>query len=138
MQRERFTMIFAPETYTKPITYQLVKEFDLKINILRAEITPGEEGHLLMEIEGDEGNMQKALRWLASEQIKVFAADKHVSIDKDACVHCGACCAVCFSGAIVMNRSTWQTEFTPDKCILCGLCINACPRKIIRIGFGDQ
>lgn len=137
VKKERFTMIFSPETYTKPITYQLVKDFDLKINILRAEITPGEEGHLLMEMEGEEENMRQALAFLESEHIRVFAADKHVSIDKESCVHCGACSAVCFSGAIVMNRTTWKTEFTPDKCILCGLCIDACPLKIIRIGFGD-
>lgn len=138
MQRERFTMIFSPETYTKPITYQLVKDFDLKINILRAEITPGEEGHLLMEIEGEEENLQKALEFLEAEHIKVIAAHKHVYIDKDACVHCGACTAVCFSGSIVMNRDTWQTEFAPEKCILCGLCIDACPIKVIRIGYGGE
>lgn len=138
MPRERFTMIFPAETYTKPITYLLVKDFDLKINILRAEITPGEIGHLLMEIEGEEENLQKALSYLAAEHIKVSAADKHVSINKEVCVHCGACTAVCFSGAIVMNRTSWQAEFSPDKCILCGLCIPACPLKIIHIGFNGD
>lgn len=136
MQRERFTMIFPPETYTKPITYLLVKDYDLKINILRAEITPGEEGHLLMELEGKEENLRKALQYLESEHIQLIAANKHVSIEKNACVHCGACTAVCFSGAIIMNRNTWQMEFSPDKCILCGLCIDACPVRAVHIGYG--
>lgn len=138
MKRERFTLIFSPESYSKPITYYLVKNFDLRINILRAEVTPGEEGHLLMELEGEDENILQALQFLQDEQIKAIPANKQIAVNKDDCIHCGACTAVCFSGAIVMNRETWQTEFHPEDCIVCGLCINACPLRIISIGFGSD
>ncbi len=136
MVTERFTLIFAPESYAKPITYHLVKDFDLKINILRAEITPGEEGHLLAEVAGEEDNLRRALDFLAAEKIGVVAANKQVTVRQEECVHCGACTAVCFSGALAMNGADWKLEFRPEKCIVCGLCIDACPLKIISVGFG--
>jgi len=138
VKKERFTLIFSPESYSKPITYHLVKLFDLRINILRAEVTPGEEGHLLMELEGEDENILQALQFLRDEQIKAIPANKQIAVDKNACIHCGACTAVCFSGAMVMNRDTWQTQFTPEACIVCGLCIQACPLRIISISFGSD
>lgn len=138
MAKDRFTLTFSADTYAKPITYHLVKDFDLKINILRAEITPGEEGHLLIEVEGEEDNLTKALDFLAAEKISVIATNKQVTLNKDECVHCGACTAVCFSGAMTIDRNDWQVHFNADKCIVCGLCIEACPLRIIKIGFGGQ
>ena len=136
MVKERFTFVFSPDTYAKPVTYHLVKDYDLRINILRAEITPGEEGHLLAEIEGEEDNLRRALEFLAAESIEVIPTNKQVTVRQEECVHCGACTAVCFSGAMAMNREEWKMEFRPEKCIVCGLCIEACPLRIISVGFG--
>lgn len=135
MKSERITLIFSPESYDMPITYHLVKDFDLRINILRAEITPGEEGHLLLDVQGSEENLENALRFLRNENIQVQSADKQIVVNKEACVNCGACTAVCFSQAMVMNRDTWEVEFHSEKCIVCGLCIDACPVLCIRKGF---
>jgi ferredoxin len=138
MVKERFTLVFAADSYAKPITYHLIKDFDLKINILRAEITPGEEGHLLVEAEGEEDDLRDALAFLAAEQIEVIPTNRQVKVREEACVHCGACTAVCFSGALAMNGGDWRLEFSPDKCIVCGLCIDACPLKAIAIVFGKS
>ena len=137
-QCQRFTLTFSAENYNKAVTYHLVKDYDLKINILKAEITPGEEGHLLVEMEGTAENLQGALIYLKNEHIKAIPTNRQVLVDKDHCVHCGACTAVCFSGAMVINRDTWQVEFLSEKCIVCGLCIDACPLNIIKIGFGSE
>lgn len=138
MAKERFTLIFSAENYAKPITYHLVKDFDLKLNILRAEVTPGEEGRLLADLEGRGADLARALEFLSAEGIKYIPTNKQVSVNKDRCVHCGACTAVCFSGAMVMNRDEWLSEFCPEKCIVCGLCIDACPVGAIQIGFGSE
>lgn len=136
MAKERFTLVFAADSYAKPITYHLIKDFDLKINILRAEITPGEEGHLLVEVEGGEDNLRAALAFLAAEKIEVIPTNRQVRVREEECVHCGACTAVCFSGALAMNAADWRLEFRPERCIVCGLCIDACPLKAIGIVFG--
>ena len=37
-----------------PITYELIRVHDVKVNILKAEIQPGQIGSLLVELEGDQ------------------------------------------------------------------------------------
>lgn len=124
-------LFFTAETYGKPFTYILIHDFGLKINILKAEITPGEEGHLLVDMEGSEENVGKALEYLQAERIEIVPINRQISVNKEACVHCGACTAVCFSQAMALNRDTWEVEFHPGKCIVCGLCVSACPLQII-------
>jgi ferredoxin len=138
MLRERYTLIFPPECSTKPITYLLIKRFDIEVNILKAEITAGKEGHLLIEMKGESDSLEKGLEFLRKEKINVIPLIKQISIEEDECVHCGACTAVCFSGALKMDRNAWKLDFNPEECVVCGLCVNTCPLKIIKIGFGQE
>jgi ferredoxin len=124
-------LFFSAETYGEPFTYNLIHDFNLRINILKAEITPGEEGHLLIDMEGSEDNVTRALEYLVKEQVTLVPINRQIQVDKELCIHCGACTAVCFSQAMTINRDTWQVEFDPDKCIICGLCVSACPLQII-------
>jgi ferredoxin len=136
MTKQRFTLIFPPESSTKPITYTLIKEFDIQVNILKAEITVGKKGHLLMEVKGEEENLEKGLRFLKEENIRVIPINRQIIIKQDECVHCGACTGVCFPEALKMDRDTWQLLFRPGECIACGLCVNSCPLGIISVGLG--
>jgi len=43
MKKKRVVLTFPPDMIDQPITYHLVKEHDLMINILRANITPKEQ-----------------------------------------------------------------------------------------------
>lgn len=131
MKKERVMLYFSAESYEKPITYSLIHDYDIKINILKAEVTPGKEGHLLIDMEGAAENVTQAIAYLKNENVEIVPLNKQITVDNDQCIHCGACTAVCFSQAMNMNRETWQVEFYPDKCIVCGLCISACPLQII-------
>lgn len=133
---ERILLNFSGETYDKAVTYHLVKDFNLKINILRAEITPGEEGHLLLDIEGEEEQLRAALAFLEREGIEALPARRQVRVDTSRCTHCGACTAVCFSRALVLEQPSWELSFRPEKCIVCGLCLEACPVRAIQTGLG--
>lgn len=138
MAKERLTLIFSPENYAKPITYRLIKDFDLKLNILKAEITPGEEGRLLADLEGEEASLSQALAFLQAESVAYIPANRQLSLKHQDCIHCGACTAVCFSGALAIDRTDWQVKFEPEQCLVCGLCIEACPLRLIQIGFGTS
>ncbi|MCK5567508.1 MAG: (Fe-S)-binding protein, partial [Actinomycetia bacterium] len=48
MLKKKLVLSFPEKVVTKPITYKLVKEFDLVFNILRAEITSDMEGKMLI------------------------------------------------------------------------------------------
>jgi ferredoxin len=136
MTKQRFTLNFPPESSEKPLTYHLIKDYNLKINILKAEITAGKEGHLLIEVEGDEADLENGLKFLMDENIEVIPLNQQITLKEDECVHCGACTAVCFPGALKLDRATWKLIFKPEECVVCGLCVNACPLGIINIGFG--
>lgn len=135
MKKVRFIWEFPPECSDKPLTYHLVKDYDLRINILRGTITAGKEGKLLVEVEADEENIEQGLDFLRGEGIRIKLMSQQVVLDKEQCVHCGACTAVCFSGALTMDRQDWKLLFEPDKCLACELCVAACPLQLITVGF---
>jgi ferredoxin len=135
--KERFIMRFPPRTTSKPLTYELIKDYDIKINILKGIITAGKEGRLLVEWEAEEEQFNKALKLLEQEGVEVLPISDQITLDKDNCVHCGACTSTCFSKALDFNRQTWELEFVPEKCVACGLCAKSCPLRLFTLEFGD-
>ena len=63
MVKKKFLLGFSPDIVNEPIVYRLVKDYDLKINILRAEVREL-GGRLLMEVEGKAANIKEAVRFL--------------------------------------------------------------------------
>jgi ferredoxin len=127
---------FPPRKTNEPIVTQLVK-FGLTFNILRASVSPGKTGSIVLELTGNEDDIQKGMEYLADEDILVRVYTESVMRYKDKCMHCGACTSVCPSGALTMNRDTWELEFSIDKCMLCGHCVRACPARAIK-SFDDD
>jgi len=134
----RFILHFPPESSVKPITYSLIKDYNFIINILRAEITAGREGRLLVDIEAEEVDFNNGMEFINNEGILLLPLSNKISLNSKECVHCGACTSVCFSGALEMDRNTWELMFIPEKCVACELCIKACPLRLITIGFGED
>jgi ferredoxin len=128
-------LMFPPEKADKPIVTNLVK-YGLTFNILRATISPGKTGNIILEISGTDENLGKSLDYLKGEGIEVKIYTDSVIRYEEKCMHCGACTSVCPSGALVMNKQTWELEFTMDKCLLCGHCVKACPARAIK-SFDD-
>jgi hypothetical protein len=50
---------FSPEVVRRPMMYNLAKQFDLTFNILKARISPREEGHMILELSGKEEDYKK-------------------------------------------------------------------------------
>jgi ferredoxin len=127
---------FPPDKANKPVVTELVG-FGLGFNILRAFITPGKTGHLVLEVTGNDKDVEKGIDFLKREGIVVTVFTDSVVRYEEKCMHCGACTAVCPSGALVMNPQTWELEFDMDKCVLCGHCVRACPARAIK-NFEDE
>lgn len=134
--KKRYILTFPAEILNQPFTYQLIKEFDIQVNILKARITSGEEGYLLMGMSGEKAKIDKAIEYLKQKKIKCSTIEKQVIFKQDECIHCGSCTAVCFSGALTMNKESRQLEFNPQKCTVCELCTKACPLSLFEIDFG--
>jgi len=50
MTSKKIVLHFSKENWSKPIVYRLVKDFNLSFNILKAQITPREEGILVLAL----------------------------------------------------------------------------------------
>ena len=133
--KTKILLTFPKHLTDQPITYKLIKDFDLQINILRASIDYNVEGKLLLEIMGSEEMVRHGIQYLKEQGLKVEVYDQKVIRNQEECINCGACTAVCSVEALHFNKDTWELEFDEEKCLVCGLCVKACPLRIIEVGL---
>ncbi len=124
-------LVFRPEVMYQPVIYRLAREFDLVFNILEAKILPRLEGRLILELRGTPDRVDQGIRYLEGEGVQVTGIAENISRDDERCVHCGACTAVCRTGALALERTTWEVRFVPEKCAACGQCETACPMRAL-------
>lgn len=133
MPTRKIVITFPEDIVTKPITYRLVKDFELEFNILRAEVTPDMEGKMLLEIKGSKDQIERGIKYLTSEGASVQEAAKDIILDKEQCVNCGICTSLCITNALSLDRNSFSLNFDKDRCILCGFCSNSCPVNAIKL-----
>lgn len=138
MNKKRYVLHFPLESIKEPITYYLVKDYDLKINIINADITPGRAGNLLIGLWGTDENIEAGIKYLESRGVRCANVDKRLKRRQELCVHCGSCTGVCFADALTMNTQNWMLEYDPEKCTICGLCVKACPFSVFEIDYEEE
>lgn len=131
----KIVLHFPPHATGQTVVYRLAKEFDLKFNILKASITPGEEGLLIMELSGEQADYDRGIRYLNEVGVKIQSLSQDVIRDEARCTHCGACVTICPSGAFSVEADSQKILFNQEKCIVCGLCVKACPPRAMRLYF---
>jgi ferredoxin len=135
--KEKYILEYSSAVVDEPVIYTLVKRFDIKVNILRAEISSGREGSMLVELEGEEAKLAESRKYLDSLSVKLSPISRSLSVREEDCVHCGSCTGVCFSGCLSMSAPEWRLSVDRDECIACGLCVQACPFGLISLKFGE-
>jgi ferredoxin len=133
MYSKKIVIRYPAEVIEKPIVYHLVKDFDLRFNILKARVSPRREGLLVLELSGEKDNFDKGIRYMKECGLKVEPLSKSVIKNEDRCVHCGACLAFCPTSASHMDQETMKVIFDPEKCTGCELCMTACPLRAMEI-----
>ena len=136
MTSKRFVLTFHPDATGQPITYNLIKKFDIMVNIIKADVSPGEIGHLVMEMTAPAKVLKEGIEYIRQQKVECEPIDKKITCRQDLCIHCGACTAVCFSGALTMKHDSAELLFEPEKCVVCELCLKACPLKLFSIDLG--
>lgn len=124
---------FSKEVAQRPVVYHLTKDFDLIFNILNAAILPGKEGVMVMELSGSRKNFRDGVKFLKEQGIKVQNASREVKRVTSRCTHCGACTAVCPTGALAVKRPEMEVVFDQKKCSICELCVPACPPRAMEV-----
>jgi ferredoxin len=132
---KRIVLRFPPRLVNKSIVSRLVREFGLDFNILKASVTPGEEGLLIMELSGERKNYDKGIEFLTEMGVEIQSLSRDVTRNELRCTHCGACITICPTGAFVLETNTRKVNFDTAKCAACELCIKACPPRAMELHF---
>jgi L-aspartate semialdehyde sulfurtransferase ferredoxin len=135
MHKKRVVLSFPPQMIDQAVTYRLIKDFDLMINIMRARITPKEQGRLVVEITGKKPALDAGINYLKEVGVEIQPLAQDVKWHEDRCVHCTACVSICPPKALELDRTSMEVSFKKDKCIACELCLPVCPYQAMEILF---
>lgn len=137
-KKEGLYLKFPPEVVDRPIVYKLVKDYDLIFNILKAFITPGKEGIMILEIEGSQENLSKGLKYLKEMGVEVSPLSQRIVKNEEVCIHCGSCIAVCPTGALYIDRTSFKVIYNPEKCTACEFCVVVCVTKAMEVHIESE
>jgi ferredoxin len=135
MVSKRIVLHFPHRLVNQPIVYKLVREFDLQFNILKAFVTPEEEGLMVLELSGKRENFDRGIEYLKECGVKMQPLSQDVVRNESKCTDCGVCIPVCPTEALVVDKDTRKVKFENKKCIACELCVKICPPRAMEVHF---
>ncbi|HIE43347.1 MAG TPA: 4Fe-4S dicluster domain-containing protein [Candidatus Omnitrophica bacterium] len=135
MISKRIVLKFPHRLVDQPIVCKLIKEYNLEFNILKAYVTPQEEGLLVLELKGGNEDYNRGIDYLNRIGVIVQPLSQDIIRNNAKCTHCGACVTVCPTGALAIDPITRKVHFYDNKCIACELCVPACPLKAMEVHF---
>jgi len=69
-ETQRFWLMFPTKLVTRPIIWELGKDFNVVTNIRQASVTD-EIGIVSLSLDGEREDIKKAIAWLEKEGVKV-------------------------------------------------------------------
>lgn len=135
MMSKRIVLHFPQRLVDKPIVSKLVKDYNLEFNILKASVTPEEEGLLILGLKGKEADYRRSIKYLKKAGVRVQSLAKDITRDDKRCSGCGVCVPICPTNALSVNPNTSEVDFDKEKCIACELCIKVCPVRAMKVRF---
>jgi L-aspartate semialdehyde sulfurtransferase ferredoxin len=133
MVEKKLVIAFSPEQVNVPITFRLAKDYDLDVNILRAEVNE-RGGKLILSLKGAGEVIDKAIVFLEDSKVQVGEVARFVIRDAELCTDCSMCVSICPVRAYRLDQDDWKVVFDQERCIACALCVDACPAQALRCG----
>lgn len=119
----------------QPIMCRLAREFNIDFNILKASVTPKEEGLLVVELTGQAEDYDRGQKYLEQTGVEIQLLSQDVVRNENRCTHCGACVVLCPTGALSIDSDSRMVKFDDAKCIACDICVTSCPPRAMEIRF---
>ena len=135
MISKKIVLRFPRRLVDRPLVYHLIKDYNLEFNILKAQVTAGEEGLMVLELKGKQEDYDKGIGYLTEAGVIIDSLSQNVSRNEQRCTHCGACLTICPTSAFEIDLATRKTKFIDKKCIVCGICIKGCPPRAMEVHF---
>lgn len=133
MSPKKIVLRFSANISDKPIIYNLVKDYNLIFNIIKAHVNPQKEGTMVLELYGEK--YEEGLEYLEGQGVKIQPLTEEVTRNENRCTSCGACTAICPTGALHLERPSMEVRFDSDSCVLCQLCLKVCPVRAMEVRF---
>lgn len=133
MSPKRIVLHYSADISDKPMVYRLVKDYDLVVNIVKANVNPQKEGMLVLEVTG--ANKAEGLDYLRRLGVTIEDLDREITRNEEKCVMCGACTAICPTGALFLERPSMEVHLYGDDCIVCELCVKVCPMRAMEVSL---
>lgn len=130
---KKFRIDFDESNVLESVTYTLVSEFNLRPNVLRADIDGDGSGFMLLSIVGEKDEIVKGMTHIRDIGFGVRELSGHIFHDYERCWSCGACVSLCPTKSIYHDPETMEVRLNTSTCIACGSCINACSVKAIQL-----
>lgn len=130
---KKFRIDFDESNVLESVTYTLVSEFNLRPNVLRADIGGDGVGFMLLSIVGEKEDIVRGMGHLRELGFMVRELNGHIFHDYSRCWSCGACVSLCPTRSIYHDPETMEVKLNMSTCIACGACINACSVKAIQL-----
>ncbi len=138
MYARMLVLRFPKEIVDKPIVTNLVRNYNLSFNILKAQIYPRKEGLMVMELRGNRKDYERGLQYLKDIGVIVESIAQGIRRDEEKCYQCGACTAVCPTGALHIKRPEMEVLFDSERCSACELCVKTCPARAMIVLFDQK
>lgn len=88
---------------------------------------------MVLELSGTKKNFKEGVKYLESQNVQVQNASQEIKRNDTKCTHCGACTAVCPTGALSIQRPEMMVIFDQKKCSVCELCVLTCPTRAMEV-----
>jgi ABC-type methionine transport system ATPase subunit len=70
MQKQVIRLIYPPQLLDVPIINQLIRRYELTVNILRAQVGP-DKGWVDVQLSGPHAAIEDAMSWLSAQGVEV-------------------------------------------------------------------
>lgn len=128
---KRVLLKYSTEKAGEPIIASAIREIDVPLNILHADLTE-KGGEILISIDASEDETQKMVKFFEDEGVEVETIKRVIDLSDSKCIDCGACVSLCPTGAIYIAEDS-SIELEEEKCVYCKACIPACPVEALKV-----
>jgi ABC-type methionine transport system ATPase subunit len=70
MTEEIIRLVYPPHLLDVPVINQLIRRYELTVNILRAQVSP-HEGWVEIQLTGSSDSIDEAIEWLSDQGISI-------------------------------------------------------------------
>lgn len=130
--KTRILIEYEAETVRRPILSEAIKEHDIELNILKANINAQMNGRIFAEIEGSSLEITKFIDFLSEKGVNSDIRQSLLQLNQEKCNQCSQCIPICPTQALFNQTETAKVLYDPYKCVSCDRCITICPTGAIQ------